>query len=294
VADVAPSGSRAEPPICDLLDSAFMRTVLSIAGSDPTGGAGLQADLQIIRHFGCHGAGVLSALTVQDTCKVHSVLPVFPSVVLDQLRAVLRDIRPDAVKVGMLASDDVVRNVLLGLSELDPAVPIVIDPVLQASDGTLLLERRAWATLIGLFPRTTLLTPNLHEAEALTEIDTSSRRGSENAARMLIEEMGCGAVLIKGGHRSGAPDDLLAQRGTDEIVFDWLAGERVPIDGPGVHGTGCALSSAIAAGLASGHDLRRAVDAARAWVKSALAEPHSPGKGAPLLGHPHAEAPGSA
>jgi len=120
-----------------------------LAPGDPTGGAGLQLDLQVFRALGVHGAGVITALTVQDTARVHEVLPAFPSVVLSQLRAVLADPSPDAVKIGMLATDDVARNVELGLRELDPArrVPIVIDPVLAASDGTPLLERRGYPML---------------------------------------------------------------------------------------------------------------------------------------------------
>ena len=130
-----------------------MKVALSIAGSDPTGGAGLQADLQVFRAMGVHGAGVVTAITVQDTAKVHQVLPAFPSVVLEQLRVLLKDLTPDAIKIGALVSDDVVRNVQLALAPLLPAsagVPIVIDPVLAASDGTVLLERRAWGSLSGM------------------------------------------------------------------------------------------------------------------------------------------------
>src|SRR5262245_48711546 len=151
-----------------------MRIALSIAGSDPTGGAGLQADLQVFRAFGVHGAGVITALTVQDTAKVHQVLPAFPNVVLAQLRVLLRDLRPDAVKIGMLATDDVARSVELGLRELDGAAgrpPLVIDPVLAASDGTPLLERRAWGVLQDLIGQATIVTPNLSEAGLLTGCD---------------------------------------------------------------------------------------------------------------------------
>lgn len=261
-----------------------MTCVLSIAGSDPTGGAGLQADLQVFRHFGCHGAGVLSALTIQDSVKVHSVLPVFPSVVLDQLRAVLRDIRPDAVKIGMLATDDVVRNVTLGLAELPAEVPIVIDPILRASDGSFLLERRAWPALQGLFARAALVTPNLREAEELSGEDVATRKGTEAAARFFLDEFGARAVLIKGGHREGNPDDLLAQRNdSGEMHVDWLSGERIDVAGASVHGTGCALSSAIAAGLAQGQALPRAVDAAREFVAEGIRSAQKLGRGAAFL-----------
>jgi hydroxymethylpyrimidine/phosphomethylpyrimidine kinase len=262
-----------------------VKTVLAISGSDPTGGAGLQADLQVIRLFGCHGAGVPSALTVQDSSKVHSVLPVFPSVVLDQTRCLLRDITPDAVKIGMLASDDVVRNVALALALLPDEVPIVIDPVLLASDGTPLLERRAWGNLSSIFCRSALATPNLMEAEALTGQDVSSRRGCESAARHFIEELGCSGVLIKGGHREGAPDDLLARKSEDGIQLDWLAGQRIETPEGSVHGTGCALSSAIASGLALGIPLETAVEDARNFVAESLRNATRIGNGAPFLDH---------
>jgi hydroxymethylpyrimidine/phosphomethylpyrimidine kinase len=267
------------------LSSRVMKIVLAIAGSDPTGGAGLQADLQVIRHFGCHGMGVISALTIQDTSKVHSVLPVFPSVVLDQLRCLVRDVTPHAVKIGMLASDDVVRNTSLGLASVPPEVPIVIDPILFASDGTPLLERRAWPALQSLFSRATLVTPNLPEAEALTGVDVSNREGCERAARVFIDEYECAGVLLKGGHREGAPDDLLVIRDGGELAVRWLPGRRVEtLSGP-VHGTGCALSSAIAAELAKGSSLETATERARSFVNAALADAHAAGSGAQLLGY---------
>lgn len=266
-----------------ILPSVVMRTALAISGSDPTGGAGLQLDVQVFRRFGLHGAAVPTALTVQDTTKVHQVLPVFPTLVLDQLRAVLRDFEPAAVKIGMLASDDVLRNVAYGLGELPDHVPIVIDPVLVSSSGTPLLERRAWAGLEALFGRARLVTPNLHELEALTGLGVARRKDTEAAARALIEKSGAPAVLVKGGHRNGAPDDLLAWREDADapIDFDWLEGER--IEGAPVHGTGCALASAIAAGLAREASLLEAVAEARRFVRQAIAGAQSVGKGARLL-----------
>jgi hydroxymethylpyrimidine kinase/phosphomethylpyrimidine kinase len=261
-----------------------MRVALTIAGSDPTGGAGLQADLQVFRAHGVHGMGVVTALTVQDTGKVHRVLPVFPNVVLEQLRALLRDIAPDAVKLGMLASDDVLRSVDLGLRELDAArrTPIVIDPVLAASDGTPLLERRAWAGLQDLVGRAALVTPNLDEAAALTACDVSTREGVEAAAAALVGQLGAGAALVKGGHRDGPPDDLLALREGGSVSFHWLRGERLDVGA--VHGTGCALSAAVAAGLAQGVELREAVEAARRFVAGGLPPPEALGKRARILG----------
>lgn len=253
-----------------------MRIGLSIAGSDPTGGAGLQLDLQVFRALGLHGSGVPTALTVQDSVKVHRVLPVFPNVVLEQIRALVRDLPPNAVKLGMLATDDVARMVEHGIAELyrdgrdrpAPRPPLVIDPVLRSSDGSSLLERRAWGTLIELFAYAALVTPNLPEAEALTGDDVSSADGIERAARRFVSELGAAAVLVKGGHRSGAPDDLLAVRDEGGVRTTWLPGERIP--GERVHGTGCALSSAIAAGLAHGRELETAVAEARAFVRRAI------------------------
>jgi hydroxymethylpyrimidine/phosphomethylpyrimidine kinase len=249
-----------------------MRVALSIAGSDPTGGAGVQADLQVFRALGVHGAGVITALTVQDTAKVHRVLPVFPNVVLEQLRVLLADLRPDAVKLGMLASDDVARSVELGLEELgapgEAPVPLVVDPVLAASDGTPLLERRAWDSLERLIARASLVTPNLPEAAALTGCDVSSGEGVEAAGCALVSSLGAGAALITGGHRDGPPNDLLVVRHGGSQNLQWLEGTR--IDVPPVHGTGCALASAIAARLALGDALLDAVNRARRFVAQAL------------------------
>lgn len=258
-----------------------MRVALSIAGSDPTGGAGLQLDLQVFRALGVHGAGVLTALTIQDTHKVHRVLPAFPSVVSDQLRALLADMVPGALKLGMLATDDVLRAVALGLDARSEPRPLVIDPVLHASDGSVLLERRAWPGLLDLMRGATLVTPNLPEAEQLTGCDVSTRRGVEQAARWLIDETGAGAALVKGGHREGAADDCFAERASDGIEVRWLEGERIA--GPPVHGTGCALSAAITAALARGEALERAVGTGRAYVREAIAGAEAVGGGARLL-----------
>lgn len=261
-----------------------MHSALSIAGSDPTGGAGMQADLQTFALNGIRGAGVLTALTIQDSLRVHSVLPVFPSVVLGQIRTLLADWTPDAIKIGMLATDDVARNVLLGLQSAREATPIVIDPVLEASDGTSLLERRAWPVLHELIRGCRLVTPNLMEAERLSGVDCSRKKDCERAARFFIEELGAGAALIKGGHRSGAPDDLLALGDSPEIRFIWLSNERIEV-GP-VHGTGCALSSAITAELALGHPLEDSVRRARSFVQKSIAHSESLGQGARILGLP--------
>jgi len=263
-----------------------MKVALSIAGSDPTGGAGVQADVQVFRAMGVHGSGVITAITVQDTAKVHRVLPAFPSVVLDQLRVLLKDLTPDAIKIGALASDDVVRNVQLALAPFLSAsatVPIVIDPILAASDGTALLERRAWGTLQALIGSAALVTPNLHEAAALTECDTSTEEGTQAAACALLSQLGARAALVKGGHRDGPPRDLLALREGGAVSLRWLEGERIP-GGP-FHGTGCALSSAITAQLALGASLEEAVERGRQFIARALRSAAGGGARARLLAY---------
>jgi hydroxymethylpyrimidine/phosphomethylpyrimidine kinase len=261
-----------------------MQCVLSIAGSDPTGGAGLQADLQVCHAFGVHGAAIPSALTVQDGLHVRQVLPVFPSVILEQVRSTLAALKPAAIKIGMLASDDVVRNVTLALAAAR-AVPVVVDPVLASSDGTPLLERRAYRALRDLLHGRCLVTPNWPEMEMLAERSLPRRRDGEAAARELLEDLALEAVLLKGGHLEGDAADLLVRRASrddgGEIEMEWLPGDRLP--GPPVHGTGCALSTAIAAGLALGHPLREAVVNARRFVVRAIAHARLLDNGARIL-----------
>jgi len=277
-----------------------MQCVLSIAGSDPTGGAGLQADLQVCHAFGVHGAAVPTALTEQDGLHVRRVLPVFPSVILEQLRSVLAALSPAAIKIGMLASDDVVRSVILALATVRD-VPIVIDPVLAASDGTPLLERRAHGALRDLMFGRCLVTPNWPEMEILVGRSLPRRRDGEEAARELLRDRRLEGVLLKGGHREGDADDLLVWRvrdgvggsgdrgdrdcdgiaDDDRIECEWLPGRRIP--GPSVHGTGCALSTAVAAGLALGRPLREAVVESRRFVAKAIENAHTLENGARLL-----------
>jgi hydroxymethylpyrimidine/phosphomethylpyrimidine kinase len=245
-------------------------SALSIAGSDPTGGAGLQLDLRVFTAHGVHGMAIPTALTVQTTRGVSKVLPAFPSVVGEQLAALLSDLRPGAIKLGMLATDDVLLRVAQLVEPLD--APRVVDPVLRASSGPLLLERRAWGSLLErIVPGCALVTPNLDEAQLLV-----GERDPARAAR-LFREAGARAVLVKGGHAEGAPDDYLL----DDEGEHWLRGARRG-DAP-VHGTGCALSAAIAARLARGEPLRAAIEAAKRFVEDAIASAVAPGSGAKLL-----------
>lgn len=244
-------------------------TALSIAGSDPTGGAGLQLDLQVFALHGVHGMAVPTALTVQATTGVKRSLPVFPGAVREQLAALLADVRPHALKLGMLATDDVLLAVADSLDSR--GIPRVVDPVLRASDGAWLLERRAFGNLCErLIHGAALVTPNRGEAELLT----GETEPAAAAAAFLA--MGAHAVLVKGGHAEGAPDDLLATpQGST-----WLRGTR---QAQSPHGTGCALSSAIAARLARGEELGAAVAAAKRWLERAIAGAVRVGRGRPLL-----------
>jgi len=220
---------------------------------------------------GVHGMAVPTALTVQTTRGVKRTNPVFPSIVAEQLLALLGDLPPRVLKLGMLATDDVVLAVASALDRFP--TPRVVDPVFRASDGTFLLEQRALGNLVErLVAGAALVTPNLPEAEALT-----GETDPERAAAAFFE-LGAEAVLVKGGHAEGPPDDYLAARGRPGV---WLRGERAPVGR--VHGTGCALSAAITARLARGEPLEAAARGAKAWVARAIAGARELGKGARLL-----------
>ena len=249
-----------------------MKSALAIAGSDPSGGAGIQLDLQVFALHGVHGMAVLTALTVQTSVGVRRSLPVFPNVVGEQLSALLDDIRPDVIKIGMLATDDVLLRVAGVLERFD--LPRIVDPVLRASDGSFLLERRALRNLAErVINGAALVTPNLSEAEVLT-----GTADPERAARALLD-MGADAALIKGGHAEGTADD--SRRADDFLLTEkgacWISGERIP--GGSVHGTGCALSSSIAARWAHGVGLEESVRGAKRWVAQAIAAAVQLGKG---------------
>ncbi len=246
-------------------------------------GVGAQPAIMIDEDGKQNGAGVVTALTVQDSGKVYRVMPVFPRVVLEQMQALFADMTPDVVKIGMLASDSVARHVARGLRDLGSTrrVPIVIDPVLAASDGTPLLETGAWPTLRELVSRATAVTPNATEAGALTGCDVSSEEGLEAAATCLVSALGARAALVTGGDRDGPPQDLLAIRQGGGVTLHRFEGERIG-HGP-VHGTGCALSSALAAGLARGTPVLEAVQSARAFVADALRAAEAHGKRARFL-----------
>lgn len=238
-----------------------MPACLSLAGSDPSGGAGIQADLKTFSALGCYGAAAVTALTVQSTTGVSRTVAVEPELVYEQGAAVMADLMPDAVKIGMAANRPTVEALARLLREFRPAF-VVLDPILLSSSGKELLDRPGREALMReLAPLCTLLTPNLPELEMLTGL-----AGPHPAALRLMEATGCPHVLVKGGHREGNPVDLLFSR-EEAYAFP---GRRVRT--PNTHGTGCALSSAIAAFSARGMQLPQAVKAAKDYVERALAE----------------------
>lgn len=249
--------------------------LLLIAGSDPSGGAGLQQDLKVATLMETHGLTVVTALTVQSGQGVVQVQPTDPALVQAQLQALLTAVRPAAVKIGMLATAAIVEVVAEALAQLAPEIPVVSDPVLAASDGTPLLEPAGVSVLVErLLPRVTLLTPNLPEAERLTGMTLTTPEDLAAAARKLAE-LGPQLVLVKGGHLAGEPVDLF---------FDGKNCYRLPgtrLTNPHTHGTGCALATAIAAGLAHGRPLPLAVQQARELVAEAIryGYPVGPGRG---------------
>jgi hydroxymethylpyrimidine/phosphomethylpyrimidine kinase len=243
-----------------------MKTVLIIAGSDPGAGAGLQQDLKVATLLGAYGLTVATALTVQNSGGVQAVHPVAPEVVAAQLDAVLADFPVDAVKVGMLATAEIVRTVARQLKPLlgEEGPPLVLDPVLAAGGGFPLLTEEGVAALKAeLLPLTTLLTPNVPEAALLTGLKITTPADLEDAARRL-QALGPRWVLAKGGHLPGEPVDVL----TDGKNAYHLPGPRLAA--PHHHGSGCALASACAAGLAQGLSVPEAVNQARDLVRQAL------------------------
>lgn len=251
---------------------------LTIAGSDPSGGAGIQADVVTFARFAVHGASVVTALTAQDTCGVRTVMGVPPELVAQQLAAVRDDLDVRAAKTGMLLGAAVVDVVADALGRR-PVPALVVDPVLRATSGDALLDADALGVVrTRLLPLATLVTPNLDEAQALTRRRVDGPAAMRDAARMLVDGLGARAALVKGGHLAGPALDVLY----DGRAFHELSAARVA--GGAIRGTGCALSAAVTAGLALGHDLRPAVDAGKRWVTAAIAAAEPLGRGARLLG----------
>lgn len=252
-------------------------TALAISGSDPAGGAGVQADLRTFASIGVFGMGVVTALTVQNTSGVGAVAPVDSTLVAAQLDAVLSDVVPDAVKIGMLSTAENVRAVADRLAQRD-RTPIVLDPIIRSSSGAELLSSEGVDVLLDrLLPLVSIITPNLDEAARLTGAPVHTVGDMERAAAVL-HSRGARHVLVTGGHLRG---ETIVDVFSDGSRISHFAGERIA--GPSPHGTGCVLSSGIAAHLALGESVDRAVERGVGFVRIAIREAAAIGRGAPVL-----------
>ena len=255
-----------------------MKTALTIAGSDSSGGAGIQADLKTMTANGVYAMSAITALTAQNTTGVQGIFEVTPEFLKQQIDSVFTDIRPDAVKIGMVSSAGLIQAIAEKMKEYK-AENIVVDPVMVATSGAKLISDDAIGTLKEcLFPLATVLTPNIPEAKVLSDMDITTAEEMIDAAKKISETYHC-AVLLKGGHQLNDANDLLYRDGG----YRWFNGKR--IDNPNTHGTGCTLSSAIASNLAKGYDLDTAVEQAKAYISGALAAMLDLGKGSGPMDH---------
>lgn len=255
-----------------------MRTALTIAGSDSSGGAGIQADIKTMTTNGVYAMSAITALTAQNTMGVTAISEVTPHFLEQQLDAVFQDIRPNAVKIGMVSSGDLIEIIAECLSRYE-AENIVVDPVMVATSGSSLLQVEAVKILQNkLLPLATLITPNIPEAEVLSGISIQGEEDMIRAAKSICERFGC-AVLCKGGHRINDANDFLYTK----EKCQWFYRER--IDNPNTHGTGCTLSSGIAANLAKGYDLVTSVTRAKEYISGALSDRLDLGKGSGPMNH---------
>lgn len=254
------------------------KTALTIAGSDSGGGAGIQADIKTMTVNGVFAMSAITALTAQNTTGVTDILNSTPEFLAHQLDAVFTDIYPDAVKIGMVSSAELIQVIADKLTEYD-AKNIVVDPVMVATSGARLISDDAISVLKEkLLPLALLSTPNIPEAEVLSGMEIHSPEDMEKAAGRIYDEFGC-AVLLKGGHALNDANDLLC---TGDGLR-WFKGKR--IDNPNTHGTGCTLSSAIASNLAKGMSLEDSVDQAKRYISGALAAMLDLGKGKGPMDH---------
>ena len=255
-----------------------MKTALTIAGSDCSGGAGIQADLKTMTMNGVYAMSAITALTAQNTTGVRAIQESTPDFLKQQLDAVFEDIYPDAVKIGMVASGQLIRVIADRLRHYG-AKNVVVDPVMVSTSGSALMKNDAVETLVEeLLPLSTLVTPNIPEAQVLSGLTIETKADMMTAAKEMGERYHC-AVLLKGGHSINDANDLLYANG--ELV--WFEGKR--ISNPNTHGTGCTLSSAIAANLAKGFPLAEAVQRAKDYISGALAAMLDLGKGSGPMMH---------
>ena len=255
-----------------------MKTALTIAGSDSSGGAGIQADIKTMTANGVFATCAVTALTAQNTTGVTDILESTPHFLAEQLDAVFTDIVPDAVKIGMVSSAELIGVIAEKLRQYG-AERVVVDPVMVATSGAKLLRDDAIQALTSqLLPLATVLTPNIPEAEILSGLTITDAAGIEAAARTISQRYGC-AVLCKGGHQINDADDLLWRSGTGK----WFHGKRIA--NPNTHGTGCTLSSAIASNLAKGCDLDTSVERAKAYISGCLSAMLDLGHGSGPMDH---------
>lgn len=239
--------------------------MLTIAGSDSSGGAGIQADLKTFEALGCYGMSVVTAITAQNSCGVFGVEPVSAKMVAQQLRAVLEDMGVDAIKISMLVNTSIL-NTVRDILKRYPRLPMVLDPILRSSSGYCLLDVEAQEPLKGLFSLVKLLTPNLSEASELLQRPIFTELDMEAAGHDLLK-LGPEAVLVKGGHLQTSPgSDCLVLKDSSPI---WFRGENV--DTKNTHGTGCTYASAIAAYLAKGKPVEEAIRSAKEYIQQAIA-----------------------
>ena len=254
------------------------KTALTIAGSDCSGGAGIQADLKTMTMNGVYAMSAITALTAQNTTGVRGIQESTPDFLKQQLDAVFEDIYPDAVKIGMVASGELIRVIADRLRHYG-AKNVVVDPVMVATSGAALMKTDAVETLIAeLLPVSTLVTPNIPEAEVLSGMKIEREEDMVAAAKKIGDNFHC-AVLLKGGHSINDANDLLYADGE----LTWFAGKRIP--NPNTHGTGCTLSSAIAANLAKGFPLTESVRRAKRYISDALSAMLDLGSGSGPMDH---------
>lgn len=259
-----------------------MKTALTIAGSDASGGAGIQADIKTFQAHGVFGMSAVTAVTVQNTQKVFAVQEMAPDIVRDQILCLFDDIEIHAIKIGMVSSIVLIETIALALKQLQPRIrrpPVVLDPVMISKSGYALMEKDSQDALVQhLFPLAAVVTPNLHEAQVLTGIEIGSISRMKRAAER-IRERGADKVVVKGGHLLGQATDIFY----DGTTFLELEGRR--IDTKNTHGTGCTFSSAIAANLALGKDMLTAVTEAKTYISGAIENSLSIGKGCGPTNH---------
>lgn len=255
-----------------------MKTALTIAGSDSCGGAGIQADIKTMTMNGVYATSAITALTAQNTTGVTGIMEVTPEFLMEQIDDVFNDIRPDAVKIGMVSSSELIKAIADRLKYFN-AVNIVVDPVMVATSGSRLINEDAIATLKGdLLPIADIITPNIPETEVLSGISVQTENDMIKASEIISNTYNC-AVLCKGGHSINDANDLLYENGE----YRWFEGKR--IDNPNTHGTGCTLSSAIAANLAKGFDMQSSVQRAKDYISGALSDMLDLGQGSGPMNH---------